>query len=131
MSKKKNKPDKYWKDELQRLLNILANRDNGEEPEEVPTEEDQPPQCLGTEQLFKICYFGADLYTTNINIGNLVTHVDPVIGPKPVGLVVNVTDMGEHMGIDGKQKYWVFVFIDGGIWGDWADYWEPAVNYFG
>ena len=40
MSKKKNKPDKYWKDELQRLLNILANRDNDEDAEEVPPEED-------------------------------------------------------------------------------------------
>jgi len=40
MSKKKNTPDKYWKDELQRLLNILANRDSEEAEEEDPPKEE-------------------------------------------------------------------------------------------
>ena len=40
MSKKKAKTDKYWKDELQRLLNILANRDSEEADGEDPLKEE-------------------------------------------------------------------------------------------
>ena len=75
-------------------------------------------------------YFGADLYN-NVEIGELVFHVDSIVGPKPVGLVVNIVDIKKHMENPFDQRYWVFVFIEGNIWGDWIDYWESASNYFG
>ena len=67
--------------------------------------------------------FGAFLYE-HVEIGDLVYHIDSIIGQKPIGLVVSIIDMSQHMETTKEQRYWVFVWIEASIWGDWIDYWE-------